>query len=106
MQSEISFLLDLILDEELSSKVQKLCRKRVRELELGIGQKSTPIIPQRPSIPGIPLQAPSAQKKLNEMAAEGIAFPGVSNAPQIPTTQRIVGGEVNTGGGTKGPRKW
>jgi hypothetical protein len=98
MQTPISFILDLILDYELPADAQKACRKYVRELEKQMVSKPPVVAP----IVKNSLQAPSTQKLLDEMAAQT----GAPIINPIPVAQRIVGGEVNTGGGTKGPRKW
>lgn len=70
MKSEISFLLDLILDEELSPAVQKLCRRRIRDLESNV--VSRPIVatqtPIRVNTGAV--QAPSTQRLLDEMASQ------------------------------------
>lgn len=112
MQTPISFLLDLILDEELPPSAQKRCRKYIRELESNLS-KSQSYMPGpatadafKPIRHGAP-QAPSTQKILDAMAAEtGAAMVAAPLPPKIPAIQRIIGGEVNTGNGTKGPRKF
>lgn len=95
MQTPISFILDLILDYELPADAQKRCRKYIRELEGSLGQKAI-------THPGRPInldQAPSTQRLLEAQAAAPL--------PLIPPMiNRVVGGEISTGPGTKGPRKF
>lgn len=103
MQTPISFILDLLLDEkeQLPPAMQKRCKRYIKELEQGVE-------PPKIYLPrdGRTMQAPSTQRILDEMALEtGAALPQAV-IPKIPTAQRIQGGEVNTGNGTKGPRKW
>jgi hypothetical protein len=102
MQTEISFLLQLILDEDLSPKVQKLCRKRIKEIEISMGAQRPTLPPTRPQALD---QAPSTLKAMERHAM--LPPPATLEAPnQIPPAARIIGGEVNTGAGTKGPRKF
>lgn len=104
MQTPISFILDLILDYELPPDAQKRCRKYIRELESSLSPsgKTTTVVPNR-IIHGAQ-QQPSTQKLLDEMAAQtGAPVIPIAAAPIV---NRIVGGEVNTGNGTRGPKKW
>jgi len=97
MQTPISFILDLILDYELPPDAQKACRKYVRELEKSI----TPVPTVRPIRPVGIQQAPSTQRLMEQQETNPIVGP-----PVVTAANRIVGGEVNTGHGSKGPRKW
>ncbi len=111
MQTPISFALEILLDCETIEKAHKACRKYIKALEAkesafpfnaatsrnaGFPGMVSPII-------GPSAQAPSTQRLLEAHAPTINIIP---QAPAIPATQRIVGGEVNTGNGTKGPRKF
>lgn len=83
METELSFLLTLLLEHRLSKGTKALVRDRVKAIQ---GQQ-----PQRPinqMVTSTPTAAPPAD---------------IFSAPLPP---RVVGGEVSTGAGTKGPRKW
>ena len=100
MQTEIRFLLDLVLNYKLPAEAKKLCLERIGEVEASLA------LPQRPLIPLIrnPIeQAPSTQRLMD---MQGTAPVTPMTAPVINPAQRIVGGEVNTGNGTRGPRKF
>lgn len=75
--------------------------ERIGEVEANLSKPQVRM-PSNP-VSGPYYQAPSTQRLLNEMASEGMP---ASPAPIIPVPKRIVGGEVNTGNGTKGPRKF
>ena len=89
----ISFALEIILDCTTIEEAHKRARKYIKELEKG---QASP----RVSIQRTTEQAPSTQRLLEAQLQ--------TSAPLVapPTAQRIVGGEVSTGNGTKGPRKW
>lgn len=117
MQTPISFILDLILDYELPADAQKRCRKYVRELEANLSPKTaaTNIQPKLAASPLHALQSPSTQRLLEQHGQittvpngshAGGNYAGIIQSPILPPAARIVGGEVNTGAGTKGPRKW
>ncbi len=96
----ISFALEILLDCETIEEAHKKARRYIKELEKAPQAMGVPAraITQMPPIQ--PVQAPSTQRILNEMMAEGSA-----NVPplKMPTIQ---GGEVNNGDGTRGKRKW
>ncbi len=96
IQTPISFALDILLNCDTIEKAHKKCRKYIKILE-AMGN-NTPIRMQAPTPAFVqsPAQAPSTQRLLDAHAP----------TPAIPPAARIVGGEVNTGGGTTGPRKW
>lgn len=91
--TEIQFLINLLLEHKLPESVKQKFIARIGEVE---SQMSKPVMNARLITPMA--QAPSTQRILDDMS-EGIIPP-----PQA--TKRIVGGEVNTGNGTKGPRKF
>lgn len=94
MQTEISFLIDLVLNHKLPKPTKELCRLRIRDLEEGLFQRPAVAI----AMPRMQ-QAPSTMANL-EAQEVPIAM------PTIETPKRIVGGEIATGANTKGPRKW
>lgn len=95
--SELSFLIELLLNHKLPKAVKTLVADRIKEIEGG--PKRAPVS----HAPGLPAhligQAPSTMAALAE--APPVA---VMQAP--PVSKRIVGGEVDTGNGTRGPRKF
>jgi hypothetical protein len=93
----ISFALEILLDCETIEDAHKKCRKYIKLLEGGKVPQARPTAPMPAHIAA---QAPSTQRILNEMAAEG--------AMVLPPIQppKIIGGEVNNGDGTRGKRKW
>lgn len=91
--TEIRFLLDLVLNHKLPPGAKKLCLERIVEVEENLTIKM--ISPIQRTIE----QAPSTQRLMEAQIQ--------TSAPLMPPpSQRIVGGEVNTGNGTKGPRKF
>jgi hypothetical protein len=123
MQTEIRFLLDLVLEHKLPAEAKRLCLERIGEVEASLASRpSQSIMPIHRPAPQE--QAPSTQRlletQLSRMASptpESIAANALNNVqsptiqmaaltPAIPAHQRIVGGEVNTGNGTRGPRKF
>lgn len=101
----ISFALEILLDCETIEEAHKKCRKYIKLLEgqpkLGRGANS-PNIAMHPGAPVNLQQAPSTQRLFEQHGAPIVLPPQAA----IPVAQRIVGGEVNTGNGTKGPRKF
>ncbi len=72
--SELSFLLELLLEHELAKPTQTLIRERIKEIEA----KTAEPIQTRPNYMGMPrssstksAQSPSTQRILDEMASEG-----------------------------------
>lgn len=99
MQTPISFALEILLDCETIEKAHKACRKYIKALEAG---QAAPKI----TTSGFSqvIQSPSTQR-LMEQHATPVQI--LTTAPMgAPTSARIVGGEVSTGGGTRGPRKY
>lgn len=92
--TEIQFLLDIILDTRTLTEVRRKCKERIGEVEANIGQ--------RPAQPAPRLaQAASTIAAMERHAAEPI--PPVAMPTLAP---RIMGGEVDTGNGTRGKRKF
>lgn len=115
MMTEIRFLLDLVLNHKLPQEAKKICLERIGEVEASLTKPASsphmvsPMVIQH----GAP-QSPSTQRLLNIHANNpgpvnptlAPILPAMSPAPVIPVSARIVGGEVNTGSGIKGPRKF
>lgn len=107
MQTPISFALEILLDCETIEKAHKACRKYIKALEGEQHKKPFnnaigAFNPTGQAIGG-PMQAPSTQRLLE---AQATTIGMVPMTPAISAAQRIVGGEVNTGNGTRGPKKW
>lgn len=109
--TELQFLIDLLLNHKLSPTTKKLVAERVSFVEEQM-RPNKPTVPHR-TMPNIPVQAPSTQAILDREAGLDVPSPTnmmVAAAPTLPpsalATNRIVGGQVNTGNGTKGPRKF
>lgn len=110
MKTEIRFLLDLVLEHKLSADVKKLCLERISEVEANLGPKA---LVMHGSMQGPSPNKSAAQLKFESEQAAGLIIPPTEQRPgppavrpQLPTPARIMGGEVNTGGGTRGPRKF
>jgi hypothetical protein len=76
--TELSFLLELLLEHELKKDTQKLIRERIKEIEA----RPTAVHAQAPR-PAQGNQAPSTQKLLDEMA-QATGSPVPQMAAQIP----------------------
>lgn len=110
--TELQFLIDLLLNHKLNPTTKKLVADRIGFVEVSLRstQQNVPRGTQAPYTvnPDLKmLQAPSTQKILDRDGPP-ILTPIVvaPAAPPILATQRIIGGEVNTGGGSRGPRKF
>lgn len=90
--SELSFLLDLLLNRKLSRDVKALIAERIRLIET---RQLGPIVAPRAA--AINQQAPSTLANLEKADVMQMAPPAAA---------RIVGGTVDNGDGTKGKRKW
>ena len=75
--TELSFLLELLLEHELKKDTQKLIRERIKEIEARPAPTITPTTPTRGN------QAPSTQKLLDEIA-QATGSPVPQTAAQIP----------------------
>lgn len=107
--TELQWLIKMLTQQKLPSGLKDLFIERIGEVE---AQLSTPKPRYIASGSGItiPIQAPSTQRILNEIANEGIStiMPSedqVFAKPPI-AQKRIIGVEVDTGKGTRGPRKF
>ena len=89
--TELQWLIKMLTQQKLSPTLKDQFIERIGEVEASLSRSEV----KRQTIP-MNIQAPSMQRILDEAPP----------VPVIPPTQRIVGGEVNTGNGTKGPRKF
>lgn len=103
MQTPISFALNILLDCDTIEKAHKACRKYIKDLEREPKTQQHHITSYRNDVmTAAPQQAPSTQKLLEQHGLAQSAAP-LTAAPVI---NRVVGGEVSTGNGTRGPRKF
>ncbi len=100
--TELQWLIKMLTQHKLPKGVKDLFIERLGEVE---GQLAKGMNYNRPAvfIPGPQAQAPSTIAAMERQMAEPLPMPPV--VPPL-VTQRIVGGEVNTGNGTRGPRKF
>lgn len=112
--TEIQWLVDVMLNHKLPEPVKQKFIARIGEVEATLiprssnGRTSSFGLENGGSNPSRgTIQAPSTQKILDEMAQHPQAVIE-TQAPVLPpvSRKRVVGGEVETGNGTKGPRKW
>lgn len=101
--TELQFLLELLFEHKLQAATKRLIKERVRFVEQQL------IPPPRQIVPRGTTQAPSTLANLaahsEPAAADPIAAPIPPKAPPI-ALSRVVGGEIGTGKGTRGPRKF
>jgi hypothetical protein len=101
--TEIRFLLDLVLSHKLPPAAKKACLERIGEVEANLGQKPAYVQNITPPL----AQAPSTLAAMQRHGMLPVEPAPPTAAPILPpATARIVGGEVNTGNGTRGPRKF
>ena len=105
VMTEIQFLIELLLNHKMSPDVKKLCTERIGEVASRLGQLPAPAqLVRHPGPPSSLDQSPSTLALMAKHAADELGEPIV--AKTLPRVQRIVGGEVSTGNGTRGPRKF
>lgn len=102
MQTPISFALEILLDCEKIEDAHKKCRKYIKLLEAKEVQSHRPQIMHAPFASTQSAQATSTQRLLEQ---HGIPQPAAAPTA-APVINRVVGGEVSTGNGTRGPRKY
>ena len=90
--TELQWLIKILTQQKLSTAMKDLFIERIGEVEANLIPKAHGTRPMINSM----AQAASTQRILDEPIS----------TPIIPPTQRIIGGEVSTGNGTKGPRKF
>lgn len=107
--TEIRFLLDLVLTHKLPPAAKKACLERIGEVEASLLTAPRPTAQPNP-VTNPTAQAPStlaAMAKHGLIPSNGQDLSTLTPAPILPpATNRIVGGEVSTGNGTRGPRKF
>lgn len=99
--TELSWLVDLLLNHKLSKPVRDHVANRIRDIEAAT-PKAAPQVVRHAVVPG--QQAPSTIANMN---GEGSAK-AISHIPTmtISAENRIIGGEISTGAGIRGPRKF
>ena len=99
--TELQWLIKMLTGQKMPQSMKDLFIERLGEVE---AQLTRPNMRIPPNPIGVPIQAPSMQKIINEAAHE--LQPGI---PPIPP-RTLVPQEVITGKGngtfTKGPKKW
>lgn len=114
--TELQFLIDLLLNHKIQKATKDLIAKRIGEVENGLAQ---------PVVRGIATQSlPRLVNGVTQAASTIAAMERHANPDAVPittpielapvaplpanalATNRIVGGEVNTGRGSRGPRKF
>lgn len=90
--TELQWLIQILTKQKLSSAMKDLFIERIGEVETNLVPKA-----HMSASSSITAQAPSTQRLLDEPKHSPIS---------VPPAQRIIGGEVSTGNGTKGPRKF
>lgn len=94
--TELSFLIDLLLNQKLNKQVKELVANRIRDIETKAPQAPMPVVRGA--------QAPSTIANMTGQPLQAISH--VPSVPLVSAEGRIVGGEVSTGNGIKGPRKF
>lgn len=99
--TELQWLIKLLTQHKLPKGVKDLFIERLGEVEQQLAKSFL----QAPGsinrfTPSPIAQAPSTIAAMERQASEPLPMP----PPVMP--QRIVGGEINTGNGTRGPRKF
>lgn len=115
METELSFLLTLLLEHKIQKATQATIKERIKKLQ------EAPATFMPPAWVAAPVQRPAPQAQaastLAAMAKHGLVDPVAGMVPQAPITPivRIPPSEIDkqtglpqvaTGNGTKGPRKW
>lgn len=90
--TEIQFLLDLVLNCKPNATIRKKCLERIGEVESKLKPTNQPPILTRAPAHMLPPQA--------------LPLPNAAPTVLPMASQRIIGGEVSTGEGLKGPRKF
>jgi hypothetical protein len=101
--TELSWLVDLLLNHKLSKPVRDHVANRIRDIEAA-QPKPAPQVVRSNLPPAVAMQAPST---IANMTNE-VPLKAVSHIPtlQVSAENRIIGGEVSTGAGIRGPRKF
>lgn len=105
--TELQFLIDLLLNHKLNPTTKKLVADRIGQVE-STYRAPLPAAIHSPSVfRPTTVQAPSTQAILDREVGADVSSPTPLPTP-VPkmATDRIVGGEINTGQNIKGKRKW
>ena len=89
METELSFLITLLLEHKLPKATKELVKERVKALQALQPVSKQPMAP-------IPQRTVEQAQIIPESVMTG----------SVPLPPRIVGGEVSTGAGIRGPRKY
>lgn len=111
--TELQFLIHILLEHKLPKVTKELVAKRIGEVEQNMGRPMVrnTVIQEQPQklING----APQAASTIAAMERDGVpnqtpivTAPLPALTPSAFAMNRIKGGEVNTGKGTRGPRKF
>lgn len=110
--TELQFLIELLLNHKLNATTKALLKERIGTVEESLRGNKQPIQAQVQVLRGTSMQAASTQALLDKEPLVVQHLPASPTPTMIPipasapALNRIVGGEVNTGHGSKGPRKW
>jgi hypothetical protein len=97
--TELAWLANLLVRHKLPKTVKEAVALRIEELSQS---------PQRPSVLPAHMQgqAPSTIARMMSDAPPPPLTPLPPAAPSVDASARIVGGEIQTGAGIRGPRKY
>lgn len=113
--TELQFLIDLLLNHKLNVSTKKLVADRIGQVESQYSKSTQPtvqtIINPTPKLIHGAIQAASTQAILDRQdevpnSTQVTVAPPPPVSPSSLASNRIVGGEVNTGRGSRGPRKF
>lgn len=107
--TEIQWLVEIMLNHKLPAPVKDRFIARIGEVESNLSKQSIPV--RAPIIhPGMPIQAASTQRILDEMKEINVQIPinrPLVSAPKPDAIDKETGrAMVATGKGTFGPRKF
>lgn len=118
--TELQFLIDLLLNHKLPKDTKALIATRIKDVEDGYNKGNRPIIHQQAPVNTLALgkifngaiQSASTTALLekeggslnNNSPIVAAVLPPIP--PSAHALNRVIGGEVNTGNGLKGPRKF
>jgi hypothetical protein len=99
MTTELQWLIKMLTQHKLPSGLKDLFIERIGEVEASLSKPSIRMQQVNPGVHYAPIQAPSMQRAIDEMNNDAPVMPPIAQ-------KRIIGGEVDTGKGTRGPRKF
>ena len=117
MQTELGFLIELLLNHDLDPNTKQALASRIKDVEQALSSKSQqPSLATTQTMPAKIIhgaqQAASTQAILERDDSQPQVINPIQTAPVAPipanalAVNRIVGGMVDTGRGSKGPRKF